>query len=109
MMRIPYSIQGMLFAPALVGLTFLLKAFCPASAGNDCFADVFATPVFLPLIAIYKIFGYMPASSGGQELLFILLYWALTGFVIGLIIDLFSKRGQYTPQSPYSPEQHPPL
>lgn len=102
-MRIPYSIQGMLFAPALVGLIFLLKAFCPASAGNACFADVFATPVFLPLIAVYKIFGGIPAASGGQELIFILLYWALTGFVLGLILDLCIRRSQY------SPEQHPPL
>jgi hypothetical protein len=101
-MKIPYSIQGLLFAPVLVGLIFLLKSFCPASAGNMCFADWFATPVFLPLIAVYKIFGHAPAASGG-EVLFIFLYWALVGFVVGLIPDL------YTRPRPYSPEQRPPL
>ena len=91
-MRIPHSIQGMLFAPALIALLFLLKAFCPASAGNACFADYFATPVFLPLVALYKIFGYAPQASY-QELAFIFLYWALVGFLLGLVADLlFHKK-----------------
>jgi hypothetical protein len=99
----PYSIQGMLFAPVLISLILLLKAFCPASAGNMCFADWFATPVFLPLIAIYKIFGGVPGQGNAQELLFIVLYWTLTGFVLGLILDLCTRPSQY------SPEQRPPL
>ncbi len=90
-MKLPYSIQGMLFAPVLIALVFLLKAFCPASAGDACFADWFATPVFLPLIAIYKVFGKMPGASNGQELLFIILYWTLTGFILGFILDLITR------------------
>lgn len=92
----------MLFAPTLVALLFALKAVCPASAGEACFADWFATPIFLPLIAVYKIFDHVPTASG-QEIVFIFLYWALVGFVLGLILDL------YTRPRPYSPEQRPPL
>lgn len=101
-MKIPYSIQGMLFAPVLVTLLFILKAICPESAGNACFADWFATPIFLPLVAIYKIFGQIPLVSG-QEVAFIFLYWALVGFVVGLILDLYKR------PRPYSPAQRPPL
>ena len=101
-MRIPYAVQGLLFAPALVGLILVLKAFCPAAADGSCFADFFAMPIFLPLIALYKIFGSTPPFSG-QEFLFIFLYWAVVGFFLGLILDLCSR------PTPYSPEQHPPL
>jgi hypothetical protein len=92
----------MLFAPVLVALLFVLKAFCPESAGDACFADWFATPIFLPLIAVYKIFNHVPTASG-QEAVFIFLYWALVGFVLGLIPDLYRR------PRPYSPEQRPPL
>lgn len=98
-MRLPYAFQGLLFVPALIMLVFILKVFCPESAGEECFADYFAVPIFLPLIVIYKIFGDSTAVLG-QEFLFILLYWGAVGFFIGLIFDL------YTHPSPYSPEQH---
>jgi hypothetical protein len=87
MRRIPSSVQGLLFGPILISLFFVLKAFCPGSAGDACFADQFAVPIFLPLIAVYKIFG-SSSVIGGQEFLFIMVYWAIVGFVVGLIIDL---------------------
>lgn len=93
-MRIPYAVQGMIFAPALVAVILILKAFCPASAGDACFADFFATPVFLPLITIYKVFGNTPPFNG-QEFLFIFLYWTLVGMLLGLLVDLFSKHDRY--------------
>lgn len=99
-MRIPYVVWGLLLAPALVGLIFVLKALC--SSENVCLADYFAVPVFLPLITIYKIFGSAPAG-GGHELLFILSYWGAVGALIGFILDLYTRRSRYLP------EQHPPL
>lgn len=87
-MRIPYAVQGMICAPAIVGLIFILKAFCPANAGGACFADAFATPVFLPLVAMYRIFGHVP-DPNGQEVLFVFLYWAAIGFLIGLACDMW--------------------
>src|SRR5687767_14461702 len=102
MRNIPSSVQGLLFGPILISLFFVLKAFCPDSAGEMCFADQFALPIFLPLGAIYKIFGDSDIIFG-QELLFIFVYWALIGFLIGLILDLCKRPPQY------SPEQHPPL
>jgi len=86
-MRFAAAIQGLLFAPVLVCLFFLLKAFCPESAGSSCFADQFAVPIFLPLVAVYKIFGDSSIIAG-QELLLILIYWAIVGFLIGLVVDL---------------------
>ncbi len=101
-MRLASATKGLLFAPALICLFFILKAFCPESAGDACFADQFAVPIFLPLIAVYRIFGGS-GIIGGQEFLFVMLYWSFTGFLVGAILDL------YTHQSQYSPEQHPPL
>lgn len=101
-MRLPYSIQGIIFSPFLVGLIFVLKAFCPDSAGEMCFADSFATPLFMPLIAVYKMFGDFPGPNG-QEVLFLILYWAVVFFLVGLILDLYNRPSQY------SLEQHPPL
>ncbi len=101
-MRIPSAIQGAVFAPVLVCLFFLLKAFCPESAGDSCFADQFAVPIFLPLVAVYKIFGDSSVVYG-QEFLLIIVYWALIGALVGLILDLCIRLSQY------SPEQRPPL
>lgn len=98
----PYAFQGVIFIPLLVGLIFVLKMFCPDSAGNMCFSDYFALPLFLPLVMVYRIFG-LESEALGQELLFLILYWSLIGFLLGLILDL------YTRPSPYSPEQRPPL
>lgn len=102
MRRLPYALQGLLFVPALIALIFVLKAFCPESSGEGCFADYFATPIFLPLVIIYKLFGGNSAALG-QEFLFILLYWAAIGFLLGFILDLYTRRSQY------SPEQRPPV
>jgi hypothetical protein len=100
MNRFPSAVRGFLFAPALICLFFLIKGFCPTSAAGSCFTDQFAVPIFLPLIAIYKVFG-TSGVIGGHDFLFTLIYWSLTGFFIGLILDLYSRRSQY------SPEQHP--
>ncbi|MBX4206499.1 hypothetical protein KW784_01810 [Candidatus Parcubacteria bacterium] len=89
-MRFPYSLSGMILFPALVGVVFLFQI------------KFLATPVFLPLIAVYKIFGSVPEASG-KEFAFILLYWSFTGFLVGLILDLCTR------PSPYSPAPRPPL
>jgi hypothetical protein len=90
-MRIPYFIQGALFAPAFVGLVIILKIFCPASAGATCFADHLAVPIFLPLILVYTNFGGNLLVI--HEFWFVLVYWAVTGFLIGLILDLRVRKG----------------
>lgn len=99
-MRLPYAVKGAALAPLIVLIIFILKSFCPAT--GSCFVDWLAIPIFLPLIAIYRIFG---ENTGiwGQEFLFIILYWGVIGFLLGFILD------QYTHRSQYLPEQHPPL
>lgn len=92
-MRIPYTIQGLLLGPALVGLLILLKVFCPASFTQSCLSDYFAAPIFLPLIFVYKFFG----DSGvilNQDFLFVMLYWAVVGFFLGLILDLWGQKNE---------------
>lgn len=101
-MRIPYSLQGILFGPILVGLTVILKVFCPAAAGEGCFVDSLALPVFLPLVFIYKIIGGSPTS---YELLLVIVYWSLVGLLIGLILDLCTHRSEYLPESHLPPSQ----
>ena len=108
MSRVPYAIQGVLFVPLFVALIFVLKMFCPASAGDMCFSDYFAVPVFLPLVMIYTLFDFQ-GEALGQELIFVLLYWGLIGFLVGFVIDILTKRDQYIPPSQYLPEQRPPL
>lgn len=90
-MKWPYALQGFIFAPAFVGLIFLLKALCPQGTGDICFADHFAVPVFMPLIALYQLFG-IESSPSSQEFIFVLMYWAVVGFLIGLLIDLLTKK-----------------
>jgi len=104
MRKIPLWIQGLFFAPILICLFFVLKATCPESAGSSCFADQFAVPIFLPLVAIFKIFGSTDFLMG-QEFLFILIYWALIGALIGLILDLCIRRSRYLPEPHLPPSQ----
>ena len=85
-MRIPYSIQGALFGPALIGLTLIFKIMCPASTGAGCFADHLAVPIFLPLILLYATTG--EGLILVHELWFVILYWTFIGFLLGLIFDL---------------------
>jgi len=82
-----------------VGFLIVLKAFCPAFTSGVCFADFFAMPVFLPLVAFYRIFGQNPPFSN-QELVLVFLYWALIGLLVGLLIDLIKKKD--TPEVPPS-------
>ena len=89
MKRIPLSIQGLLFAPALIGIIFVLKITCPAPTGEGCFADNFLTPTFMPLNFLYKVFDKVAPTLALHEPLFILGYWALVGFLAGLTIDIF--------------------
>ena len=99
-MRIPYFVQGAFFGPALIGLSIILKVLCPPATGAACFADNLAVPIFLPLIFVYKIVGENLVVV--HELWFVVLYWSLVGFLIGLIFDLRSHPSQY------SPAQRPP-
>ncbi len=102
-MRIPHSIQGLVSLPLMAGIIFVLKSSCPSSSEGGCFADYFATIVFLPLVGWYKIVGSGIALGRGEEILFIFVYWAITGFIIGLILDLCTRPSQYLPS------QRPPL
>ena len=100
-MHMPYSIQGALFGPVLIGLSLILKLLCPAPVGAGCLTDYLAVPIFFPLIFVYKIVGGHLIMY--HELWFVVLYWSLVGLLIGLIFDLRNRR------FPYLPEQHPPL
>src|SRR3989344_1113466 len=92
-MRIPYSIQGLLVAVVVISLEVLFKGLC--SAAGPCFADYFADSIFMPLIVVYRIFG-SSAVIFHQEFLFVFLYWALVGFLLGLILDLCIGRFRYS-------------
>lgn len=94
-MRLPYSIQGSLFAPALVFLIFILKAFCTGSGGS-CFPDYFASIIFLPVVAMYRMFGRVPELNF-PEVCLIFLYWAFIGFLIGFFVDLLKPRSEDVP------------
>lgn len=93
MMRMPYFIQGALFGPTFIGLTFILKVACPTAVSAGCFADSLAVPIFLPLIFVYKMI------DGGlimhYELWFVILYWSLVGLLVGFIFDLRTPRSRY--------------
>ncbi|MDZ4206058.1 MAG: hypothetical protein U1C12_02495 [Patescibacteria group bacterium] len=92
-MHIPYSIQGALFGPALIGLTLILKILCPAPVGAGCFTDYLATPIFLPLIFVYKVVGEGLVMY--HELWFVVLYWSFVGLLVGLIFDLRTRQSPY--------------
>ena len=100
-MRIPYSIKGALFGPALLAIVIILKMFCLGPASSGCFVDYVAVPIFLPLILVYKVIGI--GSLMINEFLLVLLYWSVVGFLVGFMTDLYMHRSRY------SPEQHPPL
>ena len=85
-MKIPYSIQGMLFMPALVSLMFLLKLTCPTPAGSGCFADTFLPSMFLPVNFLH---AFLPRDIVTyHELLLILAYWGVVGLFAGLLVDI---------------------
>ncbi len=94
LMRVPYAIKGMLFAPALVALAFFLKVICPESPGSGCLSDYLSTPIFLPAIFVESAVG-KSIGSYGLEMLVVLLYWALVGLLVGLIFDLRKIRSRY--------------
>lgn len=92
-MKTPHWIQGALFAPALVGVLFILKITCPVGAGQGCFADPFLTPVFMPLTVIYKVFGNAPFLIA-HEPIFVLIYWVIVGLFVGLLFDILKHENQ---------------
>ena len=94
-MKLPYSIQGALFAPTLVLLIFILKVTCPAPTGGGCFADPFISSVFFPLPAIYRLFGQRVFITLHEPLI-ILVYWLLVGLFAGLVVDLIKKENKNT-------------
>jgi hypothetical protein len=87
-MKVPYAIQGMLFAPALIGLLFVLNITCPAN--GSCFSDHFTGAIFLPVAFVYKAFGNNTYFTNHESLL-ILLYWAIVGLLVGYIFDLIRE------------------
>lgn len=93
-MRIPYSIQCALFAPALLLLIFVLKISCPVETGEGCFADIFLPAAFFPLAFVYQAFGEL-AYLAENEVWVMLVYWTVVGALLGLILDLYRDRSQY--------------
>jgi hypothetical protein len=87
-MKVPYAIQGMLFAPALIGLLFVLNISCPQS--GSCFSDHFAGIIFLPVAFVYKVFGNNTYLTTHESLL-ILTYWAIVGLLVGYVFDLLRE------------------
>ncbi|MDB5253945.1 MAG: hypothetical protein JWL80_11 [Parcubacteria group bacterium] len=90
-MRVPYAVQCALFAPSLVLLIFILKITCPVETGNGCFVDPFISSVFFPLPSVYRLFGQIGLVAT-HEPLFILLYWTVVGFLVGVVIDVYKSR-----------------
>lgn len=86
-MKVPYSIQGFLFAPTLIGLVFMLQITCPLPAGGGCFADNFTVPLFMPAVFLSSFWSGWQVFTQ-YELLFLVLYWSLVGFLLGLCFDL---------------------
>ena len=89
-MKVPYSIQGALFAPVFAILVFFLKLSCPAGQVG-CFADLFLKPVFMPLPFIDQVLGSRYSFIQVHEPFVILIYWMLVGFVTGLFFDLIRR------------------
>ena len=87
-----YSLQGLIMGPGIVALIVALKAFCGTEGA--CFADRFAAPIFLPLTSLYKMSGGSPVIYE-YDLLLTFGYWALLGFLLGLILDLYTRQSQY--------------
>jgi hypothetical protein len=90
-MRIPYSIQGALFAPACAVLIFVLKITCPAPSGVGCFADPFIRPLFFPVPFFYAVFGNMRTLMY-HEPFFVLGYWMIVGLLVGALYDIYRKQ-----------------
>jgi len=90
-MRLPYSVQGLLFAPALLVLVFFLRLTCPVSTNEACFSDYFSVPAFMPLAFAEKV---MRVTMGSMfyEIAFVMIYWTLIGFLVGLCFDVYKKR-----------------
>jgi hypothetical protein len=90
-MKIPHSVEGLVLAPVFASTVFLLKLSCPVKTGEGCFADIFFKIVFLPLPFLYKIFSSNPVWIARHEALVLLTYWAVIGFLIGLLVDVHRK------------------
>ncbi|MES2214132.1 MAG: hypothetical protein V4465_01950 [Patescibacteria group bacterium] len=87
-MKISRAVQGLFFAPLLLGLIFLLKVTCPAPTGGGCFADHFLTPLFLPLTFIYKVLAPLSVFIAHHEPFVVVLYWMIVFFLGGLALDI---------------------
>lgn len=93
-MKVPYSIQCALFAPALLMVLFALKVSCPVATGQGCFADVFMPAAFFPLAFVYQAFGELPSITS-NEVWLMLAYWTVVGALVGVILDLYKAQSQY--------------
>lgn len=91
-MRLSHSIKGLVLGPVFAALIIFLGLTCPAGRGQGCFADFFISILFLPLPFIYKVFSNHPDIVGRHEVVFLLIYWSLVGFFIGLLVDVHKKK-----------------
>ncbi|MDQ3089984.1 MAG: hypothetical protein M3Q24_02430 [bacterium] len=90
-MYVSHWLEGLVIAPIFAAVIFLLKLTCPADTGEGCFVDPFYGILFLPLPFIYKIFSSNLVLVGRHEILFILGYWAIVGFLLGLLVHVHKK------------------
>lgn len=66
-----------------------MRVTCPAP-GAGCFAEPFVKVLFFPLPFFYEVFGTMRALMY-HEPWFVLGYWAIVGFFVGLLFDIYKK------------------
>ena len=72
-------------------VVFFIKVTCPAPAGGGCFADTVATPIFMPVVFMHRMFDTTYGSLW-VELLFLVVYWSLVGMLIGFCFDLYRNK-----------------
>lgn len=89
--KVPHFLEGLVLAPVFAATVFFLKLSCPVATGQGCFADAFYKILFLPLPSIYKVFSNHLVLVGRHEIVFLLIYWALVGFFLGLFFDIHKK------------------
>lgn len=91
-MKVPHRIEGLVLAPAFASTILILKLSCPVKTGEGCFADIFFKIVFLPLHFLYKVFDNYSVWIAQNEILILIVYWGIVGFLVGLYVDVHKKK-----------------
>lgn len=80
-MRVPFWLQGTVFVPLFIGFLFIIRA------------KILLPPVFLPVILFQSLFGGI-GFVAEHEAVFVFIYWALVGALVGLCFDIFRRPHQ---------------